>query len=124
MRQIPGLSPSGREIAILVVGSHTQAAYEIAAHEKLSGLPRADLDEIANGVCPSSLDDEGKTVFKLANELFKPGPLSDETWNEATRVLGVSGTTAVVQYVGFYKYVATILNGFDVKVPAGRTLEE
>ena len=118
MAKIPGLSPSTREVAVVVVGAHTKAAYEVYAHERLSGLPREDLDLINDGQCPRSFNSEEQTVFKMANELFNPGPLSAGTWEEATTVLGVSGATAVVQYGGFYKYIATILHGFDVQIPA------
>ena len=117
LKKIPGLPHRSREVAILVVGAHTKAAYEVEAHEKLSGIPRSDLDKISNGICPDSFSEEEKMVFKVANELFLPGPLMQRTWDEAVKVFGISGTTAVVQYVAFYKYIATILNGFDVQVP-------
>ena len=120
MAKIPGLSAHGREVAILVVGAHTKAAYEVTAHEALSGFPRSELDQIDKGICPPTMDEECKIVFKVANELFQPGPLSSSTWDEAVSVLGISGSTAVVQYVAFYKYIATILNGFDAQVPDGK----
>lgn len=117
MAKIPGLSPRVREVAILVVGAHTKAAYEVYAHQQLSGLPPDDFDSIDQGKCPPSFDEEQRVVLKMANGLFAAGPLSAEIWEEGTKVLGISGATAVVQYVAFYKYIATILNGFDVQVP-------
>lgn len=102
------------------MGAHTKAAYEVKAHETLSGFARSDLEEIDRGICPANMTDEGKIVFKVATELFNPGPLPEATWNEAVEVLGIQGVTAVVQYVGFYRYVSTILNGFDAKVPEGQ----
>ncbi len=63
-------------------------------------------------------DEEKKVVFACATELVeKLGPLSRETWQRTVDAVGVQGATAVVHYVGFYKYVATILNGFDAQVP-------
>lgn len=117
LAKIEGLPPLAREVAILVTGSHEKAAYEVYAHAALSGLPETALEQIYRGTCPEDLDEACKTAFKLATELCKPGPLASSTWDEASKVLGTSGAVAVVHYVGFYKYVATILNGFDAKVP-------
>ena len=117
LAKIPGLSPNNREIAILVIGAHTKAAYEVYAHERLSGFDRADLDMIDGCKCPPGFNEEEHVVFRMANGLCAPGPLDAEIWEEATKTLGVSGATAIVQYVAFYKYVATILNGFDVQIP-------
>jgi len=118
LAKIPGLSLLAREVAILVTGFHEQAAFEIYAHSAVSGLPKSDLNQISKGLCPDHLGRDCKIAFKMATELCnRPGPLTVSTWNEAVDVLSVSGATAVVQYVGFYKYVATILNGFDSQVP-------
>lgn len=118
MAKIPGLSPSSREVAILVVGAHTKAVYEETAHKQVSGFSKSELDDIERGVCPAEFDDEKKVVFACATELVeRPGPLSQETWQRTVDVVGVQGTTAVVHFVGFYKYVSTILNGFDAQVP-------
>lgn len=84
----------------------------------LSGFSKSELDDIEKGVCPADFDEEKKVVFACATELVgRPGPLSQETWQRTVDVIGVQGTTAVVHYVGFYKYVSTILNGFDAQVP-------
>jgi hypothetical protein len=71
----------------------------------------------SRGSCPQGFDRECKTAFKVATELCKPGPLDEKAWKEAVDVFGVSGATALVHYVGFYKYVATILDSFDAQLP-------
>jgi hypothetical protein len=63
------------------------------------------------------LDEKCKIAFKMATALCKPGVLDGGIWKEGVEVLGKQAAMAVVHYVGFYKYVATILNGFDAKVP-------
>jgi hypothetical protein len=118
LASIPGLPPLAREVAILVTATHTNAAYEFYAHAKLSGLSPIHLSQISEGNCPEGFDTECKTAFKIATELCKPGPLGEKMWKEAVDTFGVSGATALVHYVGFYKYVAIILNGFDAQVPA------
>lgn len=117
LAKIPGLSAQAREMAILVVGAHTGAAYEDYAHSRLSQFSEAQEDEIRNGRCPTGLEESETVAFEVASELFKKGPLPQDSWNKAVNTLGVDGAKALVHYVGFYRYIATILNGFDVQIP-------
>lgn len=119
LAEITELPPLAREVAILVTGNHEAAAYEVYAHSAVSRLSSEDLKTIADGRCPEHLDKKCHAAFDLATELCKPGRLSDEAWGNAVGSLGKTAAVAVVHYVGFYKYVATILNGFDAKVPEG-----
>lgn len=117
LAEITELPSQAREVAILVTGNHEAAAYENYAHSAVSRLSPEDLNTIADGRCPDHLDEKCHTAFDLATKLRKPGRLSDMTWDKAVGSLGKTAAVAVVHYVGFYKYVATILNGFDAKVP-------
>lgn len=84
----------------------------------MSGLPKADLESLKAGICPHHLAKDCQVTFKIATELNTvPGPLSEASWREGIDVLGLEATKAVIHYVGFYKYVSTILNGFDAQVP-------
>lgn len=117
LAEITELPPLAREIAILVTGNHEAAAYELYAHSAVSRLSSEDLKTIADGRCPDHLDEKCHAAFDLATELCKPGRLSGRAWEKAISSLGKMAAVAVVHYVGFYKYVGTILNGFDAKVP-------
>lgn len=116
-----------------------------SAHERSSKFSKRDLEAISQGRCPEGFGAEQKIAFKIATEFRRAGPLSKETWDESVKVsppppshaqveisscechwicteaeaqvLGVSGTTALIHYVGFYSYVSVILNGFDAGVP-------
>lgn len=121
LQTIPGLTLYGREVAIAVAGSRSQAAYEQYAHHIIAtqraGITEAQLHEIHAGTCPSTLTDEGKVVFELATALGKPGVLDQAIYDKAVEVLGKDGAAAAVHYTGFYSYIGVILNGFDAKVP-------
>ena len=123
LSSIPGLPPTAREVAILVVGAKFKADYETYAHKIIGekrGLSRFAAAEIAEGRCPQSLDQKGRTCFDVAHRLVNvPGPLSDDSWARAVDVFGVDGVKAIVNYVGYYSYICVVLNGFDVKVPHG-----
>lgn len=118
---VPGLSARAREVAINIVGAHTKAAYEQSAHLRIAaglGFSEAQLDQIESGVCPVDLADDEKIAFDVATKLLEcPGPLDEDLWQRAVDVLGKSGAMVLVQYIGYYRYVATILNGFNVQVP-------
>ncbi|KAL5324562.1 hypothetical protein ACEPPN_009108 [Leptodophora sp. 'Broadleaf-Isolate-01'] len=120
-KQIPGLSDLNREIAIIVVGVRYQAAYELASHRMFGqkyGLSLEEVDTLFEGKKPATFTEDKTAVYDVAHELlYKPGPLSQATWDEAVRLIGKSGAVAIVQYVGFYSYVSTVLNGFDVQLP-------
>lgn len=121
LQTIPGLSLYSREVAIAVVGSRSQAAYEQYAHRIIAtqraGITAAELHEIHAGRCPDTLTNEGKAAFELATALGSPGALDQAVYDRAVGVLGKDGAAAVVHYTGFYSYVGVLLNGFDVQVP-------
>lgn len=121
LQDIPGLSLKNREIVILVVGAKYQADYELYAHKVLAlkhGITEAEIESILHTECPRSFSTEERTVYDATCELVsKPGPLSEEKWRNLVAAITKDGATAVVQYAAFYSYVATILNGFDCRVP-------
>lgn len=115
IKELPALA---REVAILVTGTHEKAGYEVYAHSAVSQLDDQDLKQVLSGQCPQHFDAKTKMAFDLATALCQPGVLPAKLWQESIDVLGREATIAVVHYVGFYKYVATILNGFDARVPS------
>lgn len=109
-----------REVAILVVAARTQCAYEIYAHlvmAEISGITYEQKHDLMNGKCPESLGPDENMVREIANALGNPGPLDRGIWGKGLETIGRESMMSVVHVVGFYQYVSTILNGFDVKVP-------
>jgi 4-carboxymuconolactone decarboxylase len=121
LSEIPGLSSKNREIVILVVGAKYQAGYELYAHKVLAlkhGVSQAEIDSVLRTECPETFNDEEKAVYDASSDLLnKPGPLSEEKWTRLVAAISKDGATAAIQYVAFYSYIATILNGFDAKIP-------
>ena len=124
LQNIAGLSFKNREIIILVVGAKYQADYELYAHKVIAlkhGVTQAEIDMILQMRCPSTFSVQEQIIYNTASELVsQPGPLSDERWMEVVGAITKDGATALVQYAAFYSYVATILNGFDCKIPDGK----
>lgn len=125
LAKVPGLPQTAREVAILAVGSHTQAVYEIYSHERIAlsatSLTREQADLIKIGKRPTDMDESCNVAFDAALELAKvPGPLSGQTWERIKDAFGQDGAQALIHYIGFYLYMCTLLNGFDVRLPEGQ----
>ena len=126
--QIPGLPAEAKEVAILTVGAHHQAAYELYAHTRVAtkkaGMDEVVVEAIARGEKPSpnELSEAGSVAFDVARYLVsKPGPLPKELWDRAIEAFGNEGTVALVHYVGAYAYTCVILNAMDAPVPEDQT---
>ncbi|OCL11733.1 hypothetical protein AOQ84DRAFT_286603 [Glonium stellatum] len=118
--EIPGLNARNREIATITTGAKFNAAYELYAHRTLAekhGVLVKEYETILTGHRPETLDEEGKALYDMAYEFMHgSGPLSQATWTNGVRLLTRDGAIAVVQYIAFYSYVCTILNGFDCRI--------
>lgn len=116
-----GVPPLAREVAILTVGSHFRAAFELYSHEgqaQQEGITKPQIDAIKAGRQPEGMSEEGTLAYAVTTELLdKRGPLSKEKWDEALRVFGKSKTIGLLNYIGFYCNVAVLLNGTDTPVP-------
>lgn len=125
MLSIPKLShlPSRpREIAILAVGAHFKAAYELYAHEnvalKTTSLTKIEISQIKAGQKVHSFTRSDALAFEVATSLVAcPGPLDANLYEEAVSLFGTDATVALIHSVGFYAYLCVLLNAFDEPVP-------
>lgn len=120
--KIASLPADVKETAILTVGGHFQAAYELYAHENVavkSGvLSQEQVDAIKRDEKPGDLNEECALAFDVAKYLCsQKGPLPRGMWERCVRAFGREGTVALVQYVGFYAYLSIALNAVDAPVP-------
>jgi alkylhydroperoxidase family enzyme len=120
--RIPGLPADAKEVAILTVGAHYKAAYELYAHvnvaTKKAGMSKDVVEAIARGEKPDGLNEGCSVAFDATAYLVsKPGPLPKELWDRCIKVFGKEGTVALVHYVGGYAYTCIVLNAMDAPVP-------
>ena len=115
------------EVAILAVGAHWRAQFEWYAHEKLAraagvaeaAFPlvkaRAPPEALAGVLAPDEL-----AAYALARELMATQRVSDATYAAAKAALGSDRAMAdLAMTMGCYSAVSTILNVFEVALPAG-----
>jgi 4-carboxymuconolactone decarboxylase len=58
-------------------------------------------------------------VHKVALELNRTHRLSDATFDEARRVLGLPALIDLIAIVGYYGLVSLTLNSFEIPTPDG-----
>ncbi len=109
-----------REVAILAVGSHFGAAYEIYAHAAVAqrqGMTLPRLATLTAGLKPADLDAAESVAFDLAHSLVRGGVLPEPIYRLSMDTFGQHGTNELIYLVGLYSIVSVTLNGFNVPVP-------
>ena len=114
------LPDAARQVAILVVGAHFHAAYELYAHvatAEQEGMSDARLSTLVAGGRPTDLRDEEGCAYDVAYALTSGGVLPEPCYARAVKLFGQHGANELIYLVGLYCMVSTTLNGFNVPVP-------
>lgn len=110
-----------RQVAILVVGAHFGAAYEIYAHGAVAasahGMSARRIATLAAGERPEDLDDDEAIAHDVAKALLRGGVLADPLYAQALARFGQAGANELIYLVGHYCFVSMTLNGFGIPVP-------
>jgi alkylhydroperoxidase family enzyme len=113
-----GVLPANvKEVAILVVGGHFRAAYEIYAHvaaAEQAGMPLARVAALVANLKPHDLAPDEAVAFDVAYQLCRGGPLPEPTWRLAVATFGNLGAAQLVYLVGVYSLLSMTINGFDI----------
>ena len=113
-----------REVVILTVGAVFQSSYELDAHGAVAakaGLAAADIDMLATGREPgpgTKLTENEVTAHRFVWAVAKHHRVSPEVYAEALKAFGHKGLVDVLHLAGIYMAVSTMLNAFEVPVPA------
>lgn len=128
IRYDTSLTTRAREIAILVVATTWQSAFEQYAHEAIAlaaGLESDELDAIRAGSDADDIahwpDPDDLGVVRTARALSERGDLSDEFYASAVAVLGEAGLFELTALVGYYATLALQLRVFRVTTPDAPT---
>ncbi|KAF4630900.1 hypothetical protein G7Y89_g7235 [Cudoniella acicularis] len=117
------LKPVVRQVAILTVGGHFNAGYEMYAHgalAKAGGMSEETLSTILGGSRPCSLTEEEACAYDTAKALTRGGILPEASYKRAVEVFGQHGAHELIYLVGLYHLVSVTLNGFNVPVPGSQ----
>jgi 4-carboxymuconolactone decarboxylase len=115
-----GLSPSVREVVIIVLGSVYGADYELYAHKSVArtaGLADDHVLALSGGSIPEGLGEHEKLAARLTRALATRHRIDDELYQEAESAFGAKGLFDIAAVMGVYHTVCTMLTLFEVPAP-------
>jgi 4-carboxymuconolactone decarboxylase len=113
-----------REIVTLQVARHRDSAYEAYAHRlsaPLAGLSAEEIEDLCAGRDPGLTDERERLAYAVTRTLIDTGDLDEETYEQATALLGARGLFEITVLIGYYEMTATQLAVFGVLPPDGAT---
>jgi len=119
-QKLDGISERARQVVILTLGAHLNAAYELYAHAPLAaraGLRSDQIAALSAGARPADLGEDELLAADLASALTRGGPVPGPLYDTAFAKLGQDALNAVVFITIHYLALGTLLNAYDV--PAG-----
>jgi len=109
------------EIMVLTVARTWTAQYEWFAHEpgaRTAGVSDGAIEALRRGsdAPPFEREDE-RLIFALVRELQATKRIGDATYARARELLGEDILIELVAAIGFYNFIAVVLNAFEVPIP-------
>ena len=114
------LSPSVREVVIIVLGAVYRADYELYAHKivaRTAGLADDHVLALAGGDVPEGLGEHEKLAARLTHAMATRHRVDDGLYQEAVSAFGAKGLFDLVAVIGVYHTVCTLLTLFEVPAP-------
>ena len=116
------LSDRQREIAILCVAIHWEAAYEWWAHSRIAaahGLEPAIIEAIRRCDAPLLTDESEKLICEFTRALLREHVVDDDLYGRTAAALGEGELVELVTLLGYYVMISMTLNVFRVDLPEG-----
>ncbi len=117
VRYRTALTARERELAILIVATHWDSAFERMAHEavgRAAGLSEEELSAVSDGRMPELADDRERVCALLTRALVL-GDVDDALWARASGVLDQPTIFELTTLVGYYALLALQLRVFRVE---------
>ena len=116
------LTPAQREIAVMTVARHMDAAVMWAGHVRFgreAGVREEVIETIANRAGLDALEQEEAEIVRFVRELYETNRVSDDAFAALQGRLGDQGLVDLVGLTGYYAFVGSVLNAFEVEAPEG-----
>jgi 4-carboxymuconolactone decarboxylase len=116
------LPPRLSEFVILIVAREWTQQYEWNTHHAAAlkaGLDPAVASAIAEGRRPERLAKDEEILYDFCLELHRNQSVSDATYSKALSEFGEQGVIDTIGIVGYYTFLAMVLNTARTPLPAG-----
>ena len=115
------LSPRVRQVVVLTVGAVWHSRYELYAHTAVgekAGLPEEAIQALCKGEPATALTQEEQVAQRFTRQITETRQVDDQTYGEAVTAFGTEGIVDLLILAGCYDTVSSLLNAFQVPVPA------
>ena len=111
------LEPRLSELAILTTARIWDAAFEWQAHVPhalAGGVDSSIIDSLSADQTPSFVSKDEEIVYAVTREINITRQLSDDTYNQVVKILGVEATVDLIGLLGYYALISMTINAFKV----------
>ncbi len=111
------LEPRLSELAILTTARIWDAEFEWQAHvpHALSGgLDSLVIDSLGADQTPNFANEDEEIVYRVTREINTNRQLSDKTYNQVIKVLGVDATVDLIGLLGYYALISMTIKAFNI----------
>ncbi len=111
------LEPRLSELAILTTARIWDAAFEWQAHVPhalAGGVDRSIVDSLCADQTPSFVSKDEEIVYRVTREINITRQLSDNTYNQVIKILGVEATVDLIGLLGYYALISMTIKAFDI----------
>jgi len=116
------LAPRINEMVIIVTAREWTQNYEWNSHQPAAlkaGLRREIADAIADGRRPTGMAEDEVVAYDMATEILRLKRVSDATYDRAIAKFGEQGVIDLLGVVGYYNFLAIVLNAARTPLPDG-----
>ena len=111
------LEPRLSELAILTTARIWDAEFEWQAHvpHALSGgVDSLVIDSLGANQAPNFANEDEEIVYRVTREINTTRQLSDETYNQAIKILGIEATVDLIGLLGYYTLISMTIKAFNI----------
>ena len=111
------LEPRLSELAILTTARIWDAAFEWQAHVPhalAGGVDSSIIDSLSADQTPSFVSKDEEIVYAVTREINITRQLSDDTYTQVVKILGVEATVDLIGLLGYYALISMTINAFKI----------
>ena len=111
------LEPRLSELAILTTARIWDAEFEWQAHVPhalAGGVDSSIIDALSADQTPSFVSKDEEIVYRITREINITRQLSDDTYNQVVKILGVEATVDLIGLLGYYALISMTIKAFDI----------
>jgi 4-carboxymuconolactone decarboxylase len=117
-----GLDKRVYELAVILLARQMTQQFEWRVHYTSAlkaGVKQADVEAIAAGRRPRTLEPDESAVYDFVVELYKKNQVSDATYARVVDKIGEKGVVEIVGLLGYYTTIADMMNVDRTPLHAG-----